>query len=168
MGFHDCRRACLLPAVVVLAVLAIQAVGVQVPVIGRGWARFDADHWPTDLLPKLDAIDRAEGDGGRIFNDLNFGGFLIYHAPRLRVFVDDRCPLYGGEFLGAYDRARREDPAQIDRWKRQYGFHYALVETGGQFDHYLSKSPRWGILGRTPVAALYQTTSGSPAAGEVE
>ena len=54
----------------------------------------------------------------RIFNDLNFGGFLIYHAPRLRVFVDDRCSLYGGEFLGAYDRARREDPAQIDRWQR--------------------------------------------------
>ena len=103
------------------------------------------------------------GWDARIFNDLNFGGFLIYYEPRLRVFVDDRCSLYGAEFLRAYDHARREDPAEIDRWQRQYGFRYALVETGGPFDRYLSSAPAWTPLGRTPAATLYQRHIGVPA-----
>ena len=77
--------------------------GVRVPVIGRGWARFDPAHWPIELLPALDEINRSSPEGTPIFNDMNFGGFLIYHAPRLRVFVDDRCSLYGTDFLLAYD-----------------------------------------------------------------
>ena len=102
--------------------------------------------------------------GSPIFNDLNFGGFLIYHQPRLRVFVDDRCSLYGSEFLQAYEHARREAPAEIERWRRQYGFRYALVESDGQFDRYLSSHPAWTQLGRTPAAALYGRDIGLPAA----
>ena len=100
----------------------LQIGGVPVPVVGHGWARFDPDRWPIEFLPALDEINRSSPEGTPIFNDMNFGGFLIYHAPRLRVFVDDRCSLYGTEFLLAFDRARREDPGQIDRWRRQYGF----------------------------------------------
>ena len=116
------RSRLFLPAIVVAAAMLLQVGGVRLPVIGRGWARFDPARWPVELLPALDKINGSSPEGTRIFNDLNFGGFLIYHAPRLRVFVDDRCPLYGTEFLLAYDRARRKDPAQIDRWRRQYGF----------------------------------------------
>ena len=74
----------------------------------------------------------------------------------MRVFIDDRCPLYGTDFLQAYDHARRESPAEIERWRRQYGFRYALVETGGQFDRYLSSTPGWTLLGRSPAAMLYK------------
>ena len=154
-------RAAMLPLVVVLAAMTIQAAGVSLPVVGRGWARFDPARWPVDLLPKLAEINDSNPADTRIFNDLDFGGFLMYHAPRLRVFVDDRCSLYGGEFLRAYDHARRDDPAQIDRWQRQYGFRYALVQSGGQFDRHLAAAGQWTLLGRTPVAALYQRTSGS-------
>jgi hypothetical protein len=87
---------------------------------------------------------------------MNFGGFLIFHTPRLRVFVDDRCALYGGEFLQAYDHARREEPSRLDRWQEQYSFRYALVETGTPFARYLDDAPQWAIIRRTPVATLYQ------------
>ncbi len=155
-------RAAILPLVVVAAAAVLQMAGVRVPVVGRGWARFDPARWPVELLPKLSEIDRSAAEGTPIFNDLNFGGFLIYHAPRLRVFVDDRCSLYGADFLQAYDRARREEPAQIDRWQRQYGFAYALVETGGEFDRYLSAAMAWTPLGRTPAATLYERRMGVP------
>ncbi len=135
-------RSAVLPILVVSAAVMLQIGGVKLPVVGRGWARFDPARWPVALLPQLDEINRSAADGTPIFNDLNFGGFLIYHEPRLRVFVDDRCSLYGTEFLRAYDHARREDPAEIERWRRQYGFRYALVETGGPFDRYLSVHPR--------------------------
>ena len=149
-------RAAVVPLTVVMAAAAIQLAGVGMPVVGRDWARLDPARWPIELLPTLGEIDRSHADGTRIFNDLNFGGFLIYHAPRLRVFVDDRCSLYGTGFLQAYERARLEDPAQIDRWQEQYGFEYALVETGGLFDRYLSAAAPWSLVDRTPAATLYQ------------
>ena len=149
-------RAAGLPAIVVAAALALQVAGVRAPIVGRGWARFDPARWPVELVPKLEEIDRSNVDGTPIFNDLNFGGFLIYHAPRLRVFIDDRCSLYGGDFLEAYDHARRENPAQLDRWQQQYGFDYALVETGGPFDSYLAGAASWAPLARTPAATLYR------------
>jgi len=144
------------PAALVAAALAIQAAGLRVPVVGRGWARFDANRWPVALLPELEAVNRNSADGAPIFNDMNLGGFLIYHAPRLRVFIDDRCALYGTEFLKAYDRARREDPARIELWRREYGFSHALVVPGGGFDEYLARAEGWTLVDRAPSAALYR------------
>ncbi len=101
----DCRlKPLVLPAVVVAAAMLLQIGGIPMPVIGHGWARFDPERWPIELLPKLDEINRSSPDGTRIFNDLNFGGFLIYHTPRLRIFVDDRCSLYGTDFLLACEQ----------------------------------------------------------------
>jgi hypothetical protein len=145
-----------LPAIVVVAALLLQIGGVPAPVVGHGWARFAPDRWPVELLPTLEKINRSSPDGTRIFNDLNFGGFLIYHTPRLRVFIDDRCPLYGTEFLLDYERARCENPAQIDGWRQQYGFDYALVRTGAGFDRYLSESAEWRLVKRSPAATLHR------------
>ena len=121
--------------------------------VGRGSIRLAG---PSDCCLSSNEINRSAAEGTPIFNDLNFGGFLIYHAPRLRVFVDDRCSLYGADFLAAYDRARRENPAQLDRWQQQYGFDYALVETGGRFDRHLAGAGPWTPLARTPAATLYR------------
>ncbi len=159
-----------LPAIVVVAVMLLQISGVRLPVIGYGWARFDPARWPVELLPALRQINDSSPEGTRIFNDLNFGGLLIYHTPRLRIFVDDRCPLYGTKFLLECERARCKDPAQIDRWQRQYGFRYALVQSDSRlvrsdrpvtpndspFDRYLSESSQWRLMERSPVAALYR------------
>ena len=167
----DCRfKPLVLPAIVVAAAMLLQIGGVPLPVLGYGWARFDPERWPIELLPKLREINRSSPDGTRIFNELNFGGFLIYHTPRLRIFIDDRCSLYGTDFLLACERARRKDPAQIDRWQRQYGFRYALVQSDSRllrtdspllandspFDRYLSESTEWSLVERSPVAALYR------------
>jgi hypothetical protein len=155
-------RAAVLPLVVVVLSAAIQVSGVCVPVVGRGWARLDPARWPVELLPKLSQISQTNAEGARIFNDLQFGGFLIYYAPRLKVFVDDRCSLYGGEFLESYEHARLKDAAQLDHWQQQYGFDYALVQADGNFDRHLSASASWAALGRTPAAALYQRRMGTP------
>ena len=149
-------RALVLPAIVMAVAMMLKIGGVPAPVIGHGWVRFDPAHWPIELLPFLEDVNRSSPEGTRIFNDMNFGGFLIYHAPRLRIFVDDRCPLYGTPFLLACERAGQRDPAQIDHWRRQYGFAYALVQTGEPFDRYLSKSAGWSLMKRSSVATLYR------------
>jgi hypothetical protein len=149
------RGGLFVPFLVVAAAALLQIGSVRVPVVGRDWARFDPAEWPIELVSKLGEIDRSSEDGARIFNDMNFGGFLIYHAPRLRVFIDDRCPLYG-DLLLSYNRARCKEPAQIDQWQRQYGFRYALVKTGEPFDRYLSGAADWNLVERAQAAALYR------------
>lgn len=149
-------RAVLLPAVVVFAAGVLQALGAPVPVLGSGWARHDPRQWPVDLLPRLKAIEQRSAPATAVFNDLPLGGFLIFHAPRLRVFIDDRCALYGAALLQAYDHARRHAPQRVDQWQRQYGFRYALVEADTPFDRYLAAQGRWRLLGRTESAALYE------------
>ena len=37
-----------------------------------------------------------------LFNDYNWGGYLIYHVPQVPVFVDGRTDLYGDEILNDY------------------------------------------------------------------
>jgi hypothetical protein len=149
-----------LPASAVAAALTLQIAGVGAPLVGRGWAKSDAGRWPVELTPVLATLGPPNSDEVRVFNDMNLGGFLIYYAPRCRIFIDDRCSLYGADFLAAYDRARRTDPARINDWQRDYGFRYALVETGQGFDCYLASSSRWLRLAGTPAATLYQRRLG--------
>jgi len=146
-----------LPVAILLAVvLAIQAAGVEAPVVGRGWAKLDPKLWPVELQSELDKIAAENPEGTPIFNDLNFGGYLTYHAPRMRIFIDDRCALYGGDMLLEYENARLRKPEQLEAWRQEYGFRHALVIAGSRFDKYLEESPDWQPLGRTSAAALYQ------------
>ena len=150
------RLSLVLPAAVVAVALLLQIGGVRVPVVGRGWVQLNPARWPVELLPELRKINAESPEGTPIFNDLDLGGFVIYHAPRLRVFIDDRCALYGGEFLKAYDHARLSDPAELDRWQKEYGFSYALVQTGTEFDRYLAASADWTLLRRGAAGTLYR------------
>ena len=148
-------RPTLLPALLVLTALTLQVLAVQVPVLGRGWARLDPTHWPTGLLPELRGIERDRPAGTPVFNEMLFGGFLIYATPHLWVFIDDRCELYGDRMLLDYARAERAEPARLEQWARDYGFELALTRPGSGFDRYLSRAPRWRLVRRTDAAALY-------------
>jgi hypothetical protein len=152
-----------------LGAVVLLALGASRP-FGPGddrWVRFSPTRWPVELLGALARIQQAEPPGTPIFNDMAFGGFLIYGAPRLRVFIDDRCELYGGSFLAEYDEARRGAPARIDQWRRRYGFRYALVESNTPFDRHLANHPDWALVGRTRVAALYAPAGEKGARGAI-
>ena len=149
-------RSLLIPAGLVLVAVGLQTAGVHAPVLGRGWAELDRTHWPVDLLPELQQYEREHPPGTPIFNDMLFGGFLIYHTPGLRVFIDDRCELYGDERLQQYIEAMRKDSTLIDQWAQQYGFEIALVAPDSAFDAYLSRAAGWELQARSPAASLYR------------
>ncbi len=149
-------RSAVIPLAVMLLVTVLLFAGVASPLVGPQWARFDPALWPVDLLPELEALDRTSPEGTPIFNDLNYGGFLIYHTPRLRVFADDRCALYGTEMLKDYEFARYASPSRINHWTMQYDFKHALVRTGTLFDRFLQNESRWLLVRRTPTATLYR------------
>ena len=152
-------RPALLPAGVILLAAVLQATGVRAPILGRGWVQLDPKHWPVELLPELRQAEREHPEGTRIFNDFLYGGFLIYYTPGLKVFIDDRCELYGDEWLTQFSEAVRSHPERIDRWQETYRFPYALVARGTAFDRYLGQSRRWSVVKRTGTATLYEISA---------
>ncbi len=168
-------KAWLLPGAAVAAALLLQATGAMVPLVGAGWAQLDPVLCPMPLRPPLEEYG-AQHPEAPVFNDMAYGGFLIYYT-KLRPFIDDRCELYGDAFLADYFHtndalldARKEKlgPAEvarlgfIDRWERQFGIKLdiALVmkETGFQY-YFETMRDDWTKLGETDAtygAALYQ------------
>lgn len=152
-------RAWLIAPVVLLAAgLTLEAGGAPTPLLGRGWARLDPARWPVDLLPELRGLETAAGTP--VYNDMLFGGYLMFYTPGVRVFIDDRLELYGPFFL-EYEAARWADPGRIESWRQRYGFRHALVEPATELDRHLARSPRWTLVKRCPAAALYVFSEGN-------
>jgi hypothetical protein len=173
----------LLPAAAILFAGVAQGMHWPVPFVGRGLAVRNHPNTPLDLLEPL---GKNSQPGQPLFNDLAYGGFLIYYT-QLRVFLDDRCELYGDDFLADYFAANAEyrqlknqvekeerqvTPEEIARltdhfarWEKRYGVQLdlALVMKDSGFWFYLENSPRqWRKLAETErkefrhQAVLYQ------------
>jgi hypothetical protein len=147
-----------LPTVFVLVALGLQAATIRVPLLGVGWAQHATDHWPVELLDVLKAHEPRPHEPNRLFNDYRDGGFIIYHTPGYKVFVDDRCEVFGGAWLSAFVAAGQNNTsAAILNWEAQYGhFNFALTRTGTGFDNYFHSSPDWQCLKRVGTAAFYR------------
>lgn len=148
--------AILVPALVVGLTLALQLGRVPVPVLGHGWARLDPGYWPVELLPELRAYEASHPQGAAVFNDMLFGGFLIYYTPGLHAFIDDRCEVHGDQRLSEYHRALGGETALFDGWAEQYDLEIALSVPGSPFDRYLRESPDWRLVRETGAASLYR------------
>jgi hypothetical protein len=162
-------RPALLPVVLVTLSLAAQVIRVPLPVLGHGWARLNPELWPVELVPDL--REHAEKHpGAPIFNEYAFGGFLIYYSPELRVYVDDRCEVYGDRWLHDFVVASETDPgAYLAASQIRYGhFDLALVQVGSGFDRYFQGESDWTVVGRAQSATLYQRMKPTMASRERE
>jgi hypothetical protein len=153
----------LLPCAAVLTAFLLQVAQVPVPVVGSGWARFDPADWPVEVLDVVKANEPRLGEPNHVFNDYKDGGYLIYHAPGYKVFVDDRCEVYGGPWLTEFVSTGQEDTppetraAAIAKWEADYGrFDFALTRAGTGYDDYFKASPQWECLKKTDTAAFYR------------
>jgi hypothetical protein len=160
-------RPMLVPAAAVLAAFGLQLGRVNLPVVGAGWARLDPEVVPTDLTAGLTAYAAAVPPGTPVFNDANLGGYLIYHTPSLRIFMDDRCELYGDDWIRRYAEVLGSPPDEAGRafegWAAEYGFARAVVVThrpDGRTPplvRYLADHPdRWREIIRGRRAAVYE------------
>jgi hypothetical protein len=147
-----------LPALLVIASFALEIARVPLPVVGAGWARHSANHWPVEVLDVLKSNEPKPGEPNHLFNDYVDGGFVIYHAPGYRVFVDDRCEVFGGPWLVDFVKAAQKDTATaMQNWQARYGpFHFALTRTGTGFDDYFQTAPEWECVKRGEKAAFYR------------
>ncbi len=159
-------RAFVLPVLLVALVFTLDARRVEVPVIGSGWVRFDPNFIPSDMTKEVTDYAASVPPGTHIFNDANLGGYLIYHAPQLKIFMDDRCELYGDEWIKNYSDAMGAPPERVgqvfESWATEYRFRRAIVQTlppekeKPSIEQYLSHSPHWREVARGKRAVMYE------------
>jgi hypothetical protein len=124
------------------------------PLVGSGWARPTPRVWPAGILPAVQEFAAKQPEAAPIFNEPVLGGFLIYNCPRLRVFIDGRCELYGEPLLRDFVAAWR-NPERVGQWERQFGFRAALVESGSPLERYFKPHPSWREKKRSASAVFY-------------
>jgi hypothetical protein len=145
-------RYLLAAAITVFSLVAFHG-SAQLPSSGQKWVTLDGTHWPIGILPELQAIEESHPRGTPIFNDMLFGGFLIYHAPGLRVFIDDRCELYGDEFITKYVKAEESD---FIAWSKAYRFDLAILTADSNYSKYFEGNTDWRVVKRCPAGVLYE------------
>ncbi len=96
---------------------------------------------------------------GPMWNDFNWGGYLLTALPRLPVLVDSRTEMYGDEFLHEYmDAATGRLPPQqaLDR----YAVKLVLLEPRSTLATELRGSPVWQQVYQDELAVVF-TRSGN-------
>jgi hypothetical protein len=125
----------------------------------------DRPHWaqpagkisPLELVPIIQEYANTHPNGTRIYNDANLGGFVIYHFPNFKTFMDDRFELFGPDWCRHYVYWTEQEPEKILEVIREGKIERLLVQTETGLDAYLHKeSGRFRELARTPDAAWYE------------
>jgi tetratricopeptide (TPR) repeat protein len=94
----------------------------------------------------------ANGIKGRFFNDFNSGAYLIGRlAPNVKVFIDGRTELYGGDFFETYNRAWKGDTRLFDELAERYALTGAFlnsvyVPAPEDTIRHLYESPQWALV----------------------
>jgi hypothetical protein len=106
----------------------------------------------------------AHGLGGNVLGEYSWGGYLIWHAPAgSRVFIDSRFenvypPQIQRDYLDFLDGG-----AGAARVLAAYPTEYVLMPPDSVAARFMTAQPRWRLLYRDPVAALFARAD-SPAA----
>ncbi len=145
----------------VLLVLVLAAAGVMV---GLSLVRLhDPQVWGKGLPLQAGDYLREHDLPGRMFNNYNWGGYLIWALhPDKPVFVDGRTDLYA--FNGVLDDYVRVQLAGPD-WQgilSRYGVGYALIEPGSLLARALDTSSDWRKVYGDTLAVIYVRATGAP------
>jgi hypothetical protein len=154
------------PALAVALAFTLEVKQVPVPVVGAGWARLDPNFIPSDMTREVTEYAAHVPPGTPIFNDANLGGYLIYHTPNLKIFMDDRCELYGDDWIRTYSDTLGLPPEQLgpvfEGWAATYKFERAIVMTNppeqekAPIERYLSGAPGWREVARGKRAVMFE------------
>ena len=119
---------------------------------------------PIDYPEGAVAYMKQNGIQGRLFHDWDWGGYLIWHAPERKVFIDGRGEPYGatGVFNDYWNAISNRNPQSV---LDKYQVEYVLMPPESRLSRVLQESPKWTAIYRDKSSLLFHRTSatGSPA-----
>jgi hypothetical protein len=119
----------------ILAICAILAAS-----LGAALRGYDYDH-PAIMPAQALAAAREANLKGPVFNDYDFGGYLIFAG--VPVFVDGRADLYGDAFMRNYARAVGGDSDELARLFEQHRIAWTLLPPSEGAVKILDRMPGW-------------------------
>jgi hypothetical protein len=95
----------------------------------------------------------VSGPVGPVFNDFDFGGYLISEG--VPVFVDGRVDLYGDAFMEQYADALNGDAAELATLLDRYGVTWTLLTPSAGANAVLDRLPGWRSIYRDAYAEVH-------------
>ncbi len=112
-------------------------------------------NFPVDAASWL----HANLPAARLFNEYNWGGYLLYSfAPQRAVYIDGREEMYGDPFLGDYIQTLSAQPG----WQKTLAsanVNAVVIEPTSPLTMALSNDPGWQRIFIGGTAALFVARS---------
>lgn len=166
------RERKILWSVATVAFCVVCALYVVSHIPGRGSSGIVRSALGMDYLPER-AVQylRAHRPAGKMFNLYEWGGYLMFRAPDIPVFVDGRADVYYERALDDYlsiVNARAGWDEKLEGW----GVGFALIKPGSWLRGHMKEHPRWREVYIDEVAVVTMRVEGAesaerPPSGEV-
>ena len=123
------------PSVKMIVTLSFIIAGLLIS-SALGWYQvtLDPKKWPVDLIEPMQHLALDYGPDTKIYNELNDGGFLIFYAPKWRVFQDGRCEIHAfcdgnedGSWITKIMHLEMNAPDQLLLELRNRGIKLAII-----------------------------------------
>lgn len=112
---------------------------------------FDEKEKPVAAVEFL----KKEHISGNMFNDDEFGDYLIYTAwPQYRVFFDGRSDMYGAERIKEYKKIREVETGWQDVVKK-YNIDWIFFEAKSVLSRFLLATSGWRLIYADKVAHIF-------------
>jgi hypothetical protein len=119
--------------------------------MSRLHAEFDDKRFPKKAVDFI----MGENISGNIFNNEEFGDYIIYKAwPKYRVFFDGRSDMYGAILGGEYLQVARTLPGWQDVLEKRQ-VNWVFFNTNSTLSSVLSTNPDWELIYSDPVARIF-------------
>lgn len=148
------KPALLVNWALLVVVLLLALVRISEPVTAAANEAAQAESLPVGAVAYL----LAERPLGPIFNDYNWGGYLIWRLPEYPVFVDGRTDLYDDAFLRDYlliDMAG-------NGWEEKlvdYGINLAVISVDSPLAKAMAESANWQVIYQDELSFIFSHTA---------
>lgn len=112
--------------------------------------RFSEEYIPVKALEYV----KNNPIKGNMLNQDNWGGYIIYAHPDLKVFMDGRLDMYQQEFLGEFQMIIDARPG----WQNgldKYNVRWVLFGNNTYMHNILDNSPDWKVYYTDDVATIF-------------
>ena len=137
-------------AVAVVGLIGVEASGTKLDVWGMGNV-FDPHAFPVAAVDNMIAAPPP----GNMFNEFNWGGYLLYRLwPDKKVFIDGWTDFYGETLTREYLQALNAEPGWntiLDR----YNVQWVIISPTRALAARLDESPAWSLRYEDGIAGVW-------------
>ena len=112
---------------------------------------FDSRKFPAEGVEFV----KSNNIPGNMFNEMGFGGFLIYALyPEYKVFIDGRGDMYGADFAETYTRVLWVKPD----WKevlQKHSVNWTICPSNSHLSVLLLESEDWKLIYADKAANIF-------------